>query len=248
MRDQITLGAAALGLTILAWIYLVTTSAAMNGMAMEAAAMPGMQMWSAPDVWMLFVMWSVMMIGMMLPSAAPVLIVAVGTYRHRHGRGVTLEAAAFLCGYLIAWTGFSAIAALAQAGFHRGAILSPMMVTSSTLVGGIILIVAGIYQFSAFKRACLAHCRTPLGFFTSEWREGVRGALAMGVHHGKYCVGCCWALMAVLFVAGVMNLLWVAAIALLVLVEKLLPIGPAISRWSGALLVVWGCVLVIRGL
>jgi predicted metal-binding membrane protein len=248
MRDQITLGAAALGLTILAWVYLVKTSTAMNGMAMDAAAMPGMQMWSAPDIWMLFVMWSVMMIGMMLPSAAPVLIVAVGTYRHRHGRSLTLEAAAFLCGYLIAWIGFSAITALAQAGFHRAAVLSPMMVTSSAVVGGIILIVAGIYQFSAFKRACLAHCRTPLGFFTSEWREGVRGALVMGVHHGRFCVGCCWALMAVLFVAGVMNLLWVAAIALLVLAEKLLPIGPAISRWSGGLLIVWGFVLVVRGL
>jgi predicted metal-binding membrane protein len=123
-----------------------------------------------------------------------------------------------------------------------------MMVTSSMLVGGIILIVAGIYQFSALKRACLAHCRTPLGFFSSEWREGVRGALVMGVHHGRYCVGCCWALMAVLFVAGVMNLLWVAAIALLVFAEKLLPIGPAVSRWSGVLLMVWGFVLVVRGL
>jgi predicted metal-binding membrane protein len=248
MRDQITVGLAALGLTILAWVYLVKASAAMNGMAMDAAAMPDMQMWTAPDVWMLFIMWSVMMIGMMLPSAAPVLIVAIGAYRHRTGRSVTPEAVAFLGGYLIQWIGFSVIAALAQAGFHRAAVLSPMMVTSSMLVGGIILIVAGIYQFSALKRACLAHCRTPLGFFSSEWREGVRGALVMGVHHGRYCVGCCWALMAVLFVAGVMNLLWVAAIALLVFAEKLLPIGPAVSRGSGVLLMVWGFVLVVRGL
>jgi len=247
MRDQITLGAAVLGLTLLAWVYLVKTAAAMNGMAMDAAAMPEMQMWSAPDIWMLFVMWSVMMVGMMLPSAAPVLIAAVGTYRHRSGRSLTPEAAAFLSGYLIEWIGFSAIAALAQAGLHRGALLSPMMATSSTLLGGVILIVAGVYQWSPLKRACLAHCRSPLAFFSAEWREGVRGALVMGVHHGKYCVGCCWALMAVLFVAGVMNLLWVAAIALLVLVEKLLPGGPAAGRWSGALLVVWGLVLVVRG-
>ncbi len=248
MRDQIAIVGGVVALSALAWLYLFRMSASMDAMAIDAAAMPGMQMWTAPDVWMLFEMWSVMMVAMMLPSAAPVLIVAVGAYRRRTGRSVTLEATAFLAGYLIEWVGFSAIAALAQAGLHRAALLSPMMATKSTLVGGVILIVAGAYQWSTLKSACLAHCRSPLGFFTSKWREGVGGALEMGFHHGRFCVGCCWALMAVLFVAGVMNLVWVAAIALLVLVEKAVRLGPATGRWSGALLAIWGVVLVVRGL
>lgn len=238
-RDQAIFGAGIVALTSLAWWYLVRMAGAMNGMAMDAA-MPGMTMWTAPDLWMLFTMWTVMMVAMMLPSAAPVMLLMIGTYRHRTGRGFTTEAAMFLAGYLVEWVGFSFIAALAQGGLHRAALLSPSMAASSAWLGGGLLILTGAYQWSPLKSACLQHCRSPLHLAGSHWREGAFGALSMGVSHGKYCVGCCWALMAVLFVAGVMNLVWVAAIAILVLIEKVSPRGPLAGRLSGAALGLWG--------
>jgi predicted metal-binding membrane protein len=119
------------------------------------------------------------------------------------------------------------------------------MATRSRLLGGGILLLAGLYQWLPLKGACLSHCRSPLGFFTAEWREGVPGALVMGVRHESYCVGCCWALMALLFVAGVMNLFWVVAIAGFVLAEKVLPNGRLLGRMAGALLAGWGLWMVV---
>jgi predicted metal-binding membrane protein len=246
MRDQgIVIGGIA-ALTLLCWIYLGHMAGEMNAMAVDALAMPDMQMWTDPQVSMLIVMWTVMMIAMMLPSAAPVIVLAMGAYRRRTGRSFTREAVAFLAGYVIVWTAFSVLAALAQAGLHRAALLSPAMAASSAWFGGTLLMIAGVYQWSPLKHACLAHCRSPLHFVMTEWREGAWGALVMGLRHGRYCVGCCWALMAVLFVAGVMNLAWVAAIAVFVLVEKLARVGVVAGRVAGVALVLWGIAVLLR--
>jgi predicted metal-binding membrane protein len=196
--------------------------------------------WTATDVFVTFVMWSVMMVGMMAPSAAPVMMLFAAMQRSR-GAG-SAPAFVFGAGYLVIWTAFSVVAALAQWALHNGAMLSPAMAVTSGRVGAVVLIAAGIYQLTPLKGACLTHCRTPLGFLMSHWREGTRGALAMGIRHGAYCVGCCWALMILLFIGGVMNLLWVAGLTLVVLVEKVAPGGIVVSRTAGALMIGGGLI------
>ena len=151
--------------------------------------------------------------------------------------------AIFLCGYVVVWTGFSVLAALIQWGLHAAALLSPMMVGTSPILGGLLLVVAGVFQWTPLKNACLRHCRSPLGFLMTDWREGRSGAFIMGLRHGSYCTGCCWLLMALLFVAGVMNLLWVATITVFVLVEKALPRGDVVGRVAGGVLVIAGLAL-----
>jgi predicted metal-binding membrane protein len=152
----------------------------------------------------------------------------------------------FGAGYLLVWTLFSAGAALTQWGLHSLAMLSPAMTTSSARLGGAILIAAGVYQLTPFKRACLLHCRSPLGFLMGHWRDGTAGAIRMGIAHGTYCLGCCWALMCVLFVVGVMNLLWVAAISAFVLLEKVGPRGILASRVAGVAAAAAGVLLLAR--
>jgi predicted metal-binding membrane protein len=175
-----------------------------------------------------------------------VILLVVGAYRRRGTRSTVLTTT-FTAGYLLAWTAFSAVAAATQLLLHQAAMLSPDMSSNSTLLGGAMLIGAGVYQWLPLKTACLTHCRSPLAFLTHEWREGTAGALIMGFRHGVFCVGCCWALMALLFVAGVMNLIWVAAIAVFVLVEKLAPLGGRFGQAAGLLLVSWGAWVLISG-
>jgi predicted metal-binding membrane protein len=151
-----------------------------------------------------------------------------------------VPAGLFLLGYVAVWTSFSALAAVAQWALHATALLSPRMVSTSPVLGGGLLIAAGVFQWTPLKHACLAHCRSPLSFLSTDWREGWRGAFAMGWKHGAYCTGCCWVLMALLFVAGVMNLWWIAAITLLVLLEKVLPRGLWFGRAAGVSFIVWG--------
>jgi predicted metal-binding membrane protein len=151
----------------------------------------------------------------------------------------------FLLGYLIVWTGFSAVAAFAQWILHARALLSPMMVGTSPVLGGVLLIVAGIFQWTPLKNACLTHCRSPLGFLMTEWREGRWGALVMGLNHGAFCTGCCWFLMALLFVAGVMNVWWIAILTVLVLLEKVVPRGLSVSKVAGIFLASWGLWLMV---
>jgi len=211
------------------------------GMRMDAP-------WTAIDVFFTFAMWTVMMVGMMAASAAPIILLFAAMHRGRAAQRWPLAVFAFAAGYLLVWTGFSAGAALAQWALHRAAMLSPMMKTTSARFGGVILVAAGVYQFTPFKGACLTHCRSPLGFLMSHWREGTSGALRMGIGHGIYCLGCCWALMCVLFVVGVMNLAWVAAIAIFVLAEKIGPAGAHLARIGGIAMIaagvlVWGATL-----
>jgi predicted metal-binding membrane protein len=193
-------------------------------------------------------MWIVMMVAMMIPSVSPVILLFAGVSRRRRMQGVpAAPVAVFTLGYLLAWTGYAIVAALTQSALHSAALLSPSMSSASPRLGGAILILAGVYQWLPLKGACLAHCRSPLGFFSTEWREGMSGALRMGFRHGSYCVGCCGALMALLFVAGVMNLVWVAAIAGFVLAEKVVPHGRLLGRIIGAALAGFGLWVLVSG-
>ena len=253
-RDRLWVG---LGLVLtisVAWIYLLRESSLMNAMAAEArrhAAMGmasmNMRAWGASDWAALFVMWSVMMVAMMLPSAAPVTLLVLGAYRLRRDTQARMAAVTFVGGYLLVWTAFSALAATGQITLHRAAVLSAEMRLQSAALSGVILLLAGVYQWLPLQHRCLIRCQAPLAFLTQHWRPGVRGGLTMGLQHGAYCVGCCWMLMLLLFVLGVMNLTWVAALAVFVLIEKLAPRGAIVGRVGGVAAACWGIYLLAWG-
>lgn len=234
------------GIILLAWAYLVylATTMQMTNMGVDIS-MPSMQPWGVLDTSLTFVMWSVMMVAMMTPSALPVIIMYRTVSQTQNKENDHLSSTwLFVLGYLVTWAGFSAVATLAQWGLHSAALLNPMMASVSPLLGGTLLVAAGVYQFTPYKDACLSHCRTPMGFLLAEWRDGKLGSMVMGLRHGLYCVGCCWLLMALLFVGGVMNLVWVALIAAFVLVEKVTPTRMWVSRISGIAAIAWGLWLV----
>jgi predicted metal-binding membrane protein len=246
-RDRLIVLAGLTGVAALAWVYILHLARTMSGMDMGSMhmgmdmAMPKMVSWSTMDIILTFVMWAVMMVAMMVPSAAPMILVfATVSRQRREQRRPFIPASVFLLGYVAIWCGFAAAATGAQWGLHSTALLSPMLVSTSPFLGGALLLVAGLFQWSPLKSMCLTRCRTPLGFLMSEWREGPKGVFVMGVRHGIFCLGCCWALMALLLVLGVMNLLWIAALAGFVLIEKVAPAGQWVSRVTGVLLVGWG--------
>ena len=224
----------------------------MAGMDMPGMVMPGMVMpelgeWNATTALLTFVMWAVMMVAMMVPSAAPMILTFLGLNRQRQAAARPLmPLGIFLLGYLAVWTAYSAVATTAQWSLHQAALLSSMMAATSPALSAGLLLAAGVFQWTPLKRACLNGCRSPLSFLLSEWREGSAGAFIMGLRHGAYCVGCCWVLMALLFVAGVMNLLWVAAISFFVMAEKALPKGQWIARAAGAVLVTAGIAMMTK--
>jgi predicted metal-binding membrane protein len=224
-----------------AWAYTVRTAGTDHAMAPAWGAA-----WGGAELAGLFVMWAVMMTAMMVPPATPVFLLFLGVMRRRHGATPLSLTAAFVAGYLAVWAGFSVLAALTQYALHAGALLSPGAMRVTAPIAGGLLIAAGVWQWTPMKRVCLAHCRSPLHFLTTAWREGVGGALSMGVRHGLWCLGCCWLLMALLFVAGVMNVLWIAALSMLVLLEKVAPQGMRLGRVWGVLLVAAG-VWLLRG-
>lgn len=231
--------------SVLAWAYTIHLAGDMGrGMGL-AMAEPRAAPWGVAEAAAIFLMWAVMMVAMMLPSAAPMILLYASIARRRRERsGPVASTALFVTGYLIVWGGYSLAATLAQGGLQRAALVTPGMGTAVPALGGALLIAAGAYQWTPWKQACLRHCRSPLGFITSEWREGRRGALVMGLRHGAYCLGCCWILMALLFVAGVMNVVWVCAIAALVLLEKATVMGRRISLAAGPALALWGAWLI----
>lgn len=248
-RDRNFVVAGIAGIVAIAWAYMIYLDRAMGKSIGMEMGMPRMQGWGTVDFVLMFFMWTVMMVAMMTPSATPMILTFSRINRRRNDkRNPIVATGAFLAGYLVAWTVFSAVATIAQWGLHHAALLSPMMVSNNPLLGGMLLIGAGVFQFTPLKHACLNHCRSPIGFFMTEWREGSRGAFFMGVHHGIYCVGCCWLLMALLFVAGVMNLLWVATIAAYVLVEKIVPAAHRVSRAIGLCIIVAGLWMFTRAL
>jgi len=225
---------------------------AMGGAAGAQGSMPGMAMgamprpWTAADFALMFAMWCVMMAGMMLPSATPMILTFATVNRRKRERAQPfLPPFVFAAGYLLLWGGFSAAATLAQWALERADLMLTTMATASAFAGGIIWLAAGAYQWTSLKRACLANCRSPLDFVINRWHDGWMGALRMGAEHGAYCLGCCWALMLLLFAGGVMNLLWVAAIAAFVFLEKLLPGGEWLARASGGLMIAVGGYLLL---
>lgn len=208
----------------------------MAGMAMMTPAV-----WTPGYAVLMFFMWWVMMVAMMLPSAAPMILLFATVNRKQRDSGHPYVATSiFAIGYLAAWAGFSLVAVILQWGFQRTGILSPTLLTTDAIFGGFLLLAAGVYQLTPIKHACLRRCRSPLAFLSTHWRRGARGALRMGLLHGAYCVGCCWFLMGLMFFGGVMNLYWIAGLALFVLCEKTVPAGHWLGYATGVALLVWG--------
>lgn len=213
---------------LVCWTWIVVMARDMYGPMTGASAWTMTPVWDVPHLLLLWAMWAVMMTGMMLPSAAPLILLArVASYPH-----------SLAAGYIAVWAVFSIGATGLQWQLGRLGIVDPMMEMSSAKAGAILLLIAGLYQWTPLKRVCLIRCQSPADFITRRWRSGPSGAFRMGAEHGVYCVGCCWALMLLLFAGGVMNLAVIAALTLLVAFEKLAPIGVASARVSGALLIV----------
>jgi predicted metal-binding membrane protein len=239
-RDRLLVVSCLLLVIVLSWGYLISGAGMMHEMGDMLMPM-SMGPWTPAHAALVLAMWAVMMAAMMLPSAAPTILLYATIARRRAERGGPAGAAgAFALGYLCVWAAFSVAATVLQFGLERAALLSPMMQTTSRVLAGVVLIANGVYQWMPLKQACLRHCRSPLDFILTRWRPGAGGALRMGLDHGTVCVGCCWLLMLLLFVGGVMNLAWIAGIALFVLIEKLSPAGHWIGRGAGVLLIAWG--------
>jgi predicted metal-binding membrane protein len=237
-RDRTVSLIALLAASLLAWTYLLFGP----GMDAQSMSMPNMVIpmasaWSSSYFALMLAMWSIMMAAMMLPSAAPMILLFATVERRRRGSSPFPATAIFATAYVIVWVGFSVAAVLLQWQLDRLAMLSPSMATASAVLAGGALILIGAYQFTLWKQACLRNCRSPLEFITWHWN---RGPFAIGLRHGIYCVGCCWMLMLLLFIGGVMNLLWVALIAAFVLAEKTLPRAEWLSYGAGAALIGWG--------
>ena len=260
------MGACLALLVLLAWIYLLVLARQMAGAASapgmpampDMPGMPGMAAaaadpmttaWTPRTFALTAVMWWVMMTGMMVPSAVPIVLLFGGVQRRQlAAENPALRVAVFTLGYVIVWGAFSLLAATAQWGLSELALLAPMqLAATSAWLGAVLVALAGIYQLTPLKNVCLRHCRAPAEFLSAHWRRGTTGALRMGIEHGAYCVGCCWLLMGLLFVVGVMNLLWVAGIAAFVLLEKLVPRGEFVARASGVLLLVFAVFLGLNG-
>ena len=244
-KDKYIVVAGLAAITLLAWAYLVYLTPGMSRMD-SVAELGGMAMgqmsvgFGTVDIALMFLMWAVMMVGMMVPSAAPMILAFAHINRRRRENGNPyVPTAVFLSGYLLVWAAFSVAATLVQFALIF-AILSFHITAAGSVIGGILLLAAGLFQLSPLKSVCLRHCRTTMAFITNDWREGRRGALLMGLHHGGHCLGCCWALMGLLFLLGVMNLLWIAALAAFVLVEKVAPAGPWVGRAAGIGMLAWG--------
>jgi predicted metal-binding membrane protein len=248
------------GLALIQFAAVVYTVAGV-GMDMSAIDMtrmarpPGRPMemgsgtiWSLPHAALIFLMWWIMMIAMMGPSAAPTILLHHGLTPAPDGSGNARNTWAFVAGYLAVWALFSALATALQWSLQPLGLIAPgMMSLRGDWLAGLVLILAGFYQFTPLKHACLRQCQAPAAFLSRHWRPGARGAWAMGLRHGAFCLGCCWALMLLLFVGGVMNLYWIAGLALLVAVEKLALFGRATATVTGAILILSGTAVLLTG-
>jgi predicted metal-binding membrane protein len=270
-RDRVVVAAALIALTLLAWAYVLwlsaqmatpTAPAEMPGAAALSGGMPSMDMrgmggaiapafrvWAPADFAFMFIMWSVMMIGMMTPSVAPLVLLYAGVGRKAAESGMPFASTGwFFAGYLAVWIVFSVLATCAQWALTSLALLTPTMAAASAIFGGIVLVAVGLYQWTPLKETCLRACQAPLGFLLAHggFRAEPLGAFRLGFAHGEYCLGCCCALMALLFVGGIMNVLWIAGLTILILLEKIVPAGRLIPRISGALIGAAGIWLLVR--
>ena len=246
-RDRDAILTALFALTVLSWAYLVHMAAGMDMRTMEPRAILQIRPWAFADFIFMFVMWTVMMVGMMVPTAIPMTLIYAAVVRKAALQGSPVPSAMiFIGGYVTMWTIFGAGATVAQWALDQAALLSPMMVANSPWLGAFLLIAAGVYQITPAKNACLRHCRSPAHFISERRRAGRGGTFRMGLKHGAYCLGCCWALMGLLFFGGVMNLLWIAGISLFVLLEKILPFGSGGGRIAGIAMVACGLIVLSR--
>jgi predicted metal-binding membrane protein len=231
------------------WAWIVPMARDMYGDMTGPSAWTMTSSWSGAHLALLFAMWAAMMIGMMLPSAAPTLLVYGMVARRGDGAGdAPLRVHLFAGGYLVVWTAFSAVAALAQRAFTATDVLTPMMEARAPFASGAMLVAAGAYQLTPLKRACLSACQSPAAFLVKHWRAGRAGAFRIGLLHGWYCLGCCWALMLLLFAGGVMNLAVIAGLTTFLLLEKLMPPTFQGGRFSGVVLVAAGVYVTLAGL
>lgn len=244
-RDLLVVAGALGAITLAAWAWQLWMALDMAGSAGDELAWQ----WTLGALAMTFVMWVVMMVAMMLPSALPFML---GYGRLAAARTASMSASAgmvsFVSGYLLSWALFSIGATALQVLMHRGGLLSPQMAITNNGLSAAVLLVAGLYQFTPMKHACARHCRTATGFFIAHWRDGPLGALRMGVRHGLHCVGCCWLLMAIMFVVGVMNIAWMMILAAVMLIEKLPQLGGRVERAVGAIAIAAGGYLVATAL
>jgi predicted metal-binding membrane protein len=262
-RDRLVVVAALALVITLSWAYLLA-GAGMGMSALEMTRMSQLEMasrceegmagmammtraiWTPGYAVLMFFMWWVMMVAMMLPSAAPMILLFATVNRKQRDTGhLHVATSIFAMGYLAVWAGFSLMAVMLQWGFEQAGILSPMLVATNAMFGGFVLLAAGAYQLTPIKQACLRQCRSPLAFLGAHWRAGAGGALRMGLLHGAFCVGCCWFLMGLMFFGGVMNLYWIAGLALFVLCEKTVPAGHWLGYASGVALLAWGIGMLV---
>jgi len=257
-RDRVVVGVTLAVVVVLSWAYVVTG----GGTGTPASQMSGLPTalhgndpmgamepirWTPGYALLIFVMWWLMMLATMLPSAAPMILLFSALTRREHGSTAPyMGTGLFAGGYVAVWAGFSLLAVAFQWQLSRLALLSPMMVATSTALGAILLLAAGIWQFTPLKHVCLRHCRAPAEFLTHHWRNGRGGAVQMGILHGIYCLGCCWMLMLLLFFGGIMNIYWIAGLTTLVFVEKLAPFGKWVTGLVGAAFILSGGLLFVH--
>lgn len=228
-RDRVVTMGGIIAVSSLTWLYLAFSSMSHHGSTRFAAV---------------FLMWSIMMVAMMLPTAAP----AIGMFgsfaaRRQSATGSVSPTSLFVLGYVAIWTAYSVIAAAGQVTLSRASLLGHTLQGNSVMLSASLLVVAGGFQFTALKEACLSQCRSPFPFLLANWRDGNVGAFTLGVKHGSYCVGCCWALMGLMFVFGSVNLLWMGALSLFMLAEKIAPATWRLSHAAGVVAILWGLFL-----
>lgn len=239
------------GLAALSWGYMLYMEWGMRHMeiGIDMAIMPAMTNWGLADLGLVFLMWTMMMGGMMFPSSGPMALAYLRVQRTRGFGTRPLTATSLLVGgYLAVWVGFSFAATLLQWALLEAALITPMMESASTILSGLFLVGAGIFQFTPLKHACLTGCRSPVEFLLNAWQEGLGGAFVLGLKNGAACLGCCWALMLLPLALGVMNLLWMAALTLFLLIEKIVPGGDWFGRFVGLGLIAWGGALLLTPL
>jgi predicted metal-binding membrane protein len=224
------------GVPLACWAWIVVMADDMYGTMRGAAAWMMTSTWDVRHLLLLWAMWAVMMTAMMLPSAAPLLLTYAAALRGRGEPGAGRQFYAMAAGYVLAWAGFSVVATVLQRALASALLLTPMMEPDTPIAAAVILAIAALYQLTPLKRACLRVCRSPLAYLLQHWRPGTAGAFGLGLDHGLYCLGCCWALMLLLFAGGVMNLAVIIALTLWVLIEKLAPFGDWTARIGGVAL------------
>lgn len=247
-RDRLLIFLSVAGICALAWGLMFGQAQSMENPSQGMnLCMLTMRAWHTSDFLMIFVMWAVMMVAMMLPSSVPMILTfAMVNRRRQDNEDPFVPVWLFVAGYLVIWMAFSILATLLQWYLNRKNLLSPMMISTSPILNSVLFFLAGIFQFTPLKKNCLKYCRSPFQFLMTEWREGKGGALIMGLRHGLFCLGCCWILMILLFVIGVMNLWGIVILSVFVLLEKILPKNFRFSRVSGFFFMGWSVLIVLK--